>query len=73
MKTKYKIWVGAGAFVVAGTAASGVIGPPADAAPTGVRAGAGSLTLRSSHGGVLRRSTLSTAAPDAGEAGELGN
>ena len=72
MKTKYKIWVGAGAFVVAGTAASGVIGPPADAAPTGLRAGAGSLTLRSSHGGVLLAQHTEHGKPDAGEAGESG-
>ena len=72
MKTKYKIWVGAGAFVVAGTAASGVIGPPAVAAPTGLRAGAGSLTLRSSHGGVLLAQHAEHGKPDAGEAGESG-
>ena len=37
MKTKSKIWLGVGAFVVAGTAAAGVGGPLPAAAASGLR------------------------------------
>jgi hypothetical protein len=72
MKSKRKIWVGVGAFVVAGTAASGVIGPLAEAAPSGIRADAGPASLRSGHGGILLAQHAEHAKPGAGEAGESG-
>ncbi len=72
MKSRRKIWVGVGAFVVAGTAASGVIGPLAEAAPSGVRADVGPASLWSAQGGILLAQHGEHAKPDAGEAGESG-
>ena len=72
MKSKRKIWFGVGAFVVAGTAASGVIGPLAEAAPSGIRADAWPGSLRSGAGRHSARAAREHAKPDAGEAGEAG-
>jgi hypothetical protein len=72
MKSKNKIWFGAGAFVIAGTATSGVMGPLAEAAPSGIRADARPGFFRSPQGGVLLAQHSEHGKPGAGEAGEAG-
>jgi hypothetical protein len=72
MKAKRKIWLGVGAFVVAGTAASGVMGPLAEAAPSDLRADARPGSVRPPQGGVLFAQHSERGKPDAGEAGETG-
>ena len=71
MKNKHKIWYGVGAFVVAGTTASGVIGPAADAAPADLMASASVQSLRTSQRAIVLAQHAEHK-PDAGEAGESG-
>jgi hypothetical protein len=72
MKSKHKIWFGVGAFVVAGTAASGVIGPAADAAPSDLMGSVSHQTFRAPQGGIVLAQHAEHGKPDAGEAGESG-
>jgi hypothetical protein len=72
MKSRHKIWFGVGAFVVAGTTASGVIGPPADAAPTDLMASVSHRNIHAPHGAIVLAQHAEHGKPDAGEAGESG-
>lgn len=76
MKSTHKIWVGVGAFVMAGTAASGVasgvVGPVTKLAPSGVRADAWPGLVGPPRGNVLLAQHAEHAKPNAGEGGEAG-
>jgi hypothetical protein len=78
MKSRHKIWFGVGAFVVAGTAASGVassdssgfVGPAAS--PSGMRADVRPGSDGSALGHILLAQHSEHAKPNDGEAGEGG-
>jgi hypothetical protein len=78
MKSRHKIWFGVGAFVVAGTAASGVassdssgfVGPAAS--PSGVRADVRPGSDGSAQGNILFAQHSEHAKPNDGEGGEAG-
>jgi hypothetical protein len=78
MKSRHKIWFGVGAFVVAGTAASGVassdssgfVGPAAS--PSGMRADVRPGSDGSALGHILLAQHREHAKPNDGEAGEGG-
>jgi len=80
MKSKHKIWVGVGAFVVAGTAASGVassvapdfVGPAAAVTPSGMRADVHLNFAGSARGTILLAQHSEHAKPGGGEGGEAG-
>jgi hypothetical protein len=80
MKSKHKIWFGVGAFVVAGTAASGVassvssgvVAPLAEAAPSGVRADIRPGSPGPAQGNILLAQHSEHDKPGGGEAGEGG-
>lgn len=72
MKSRHKIWYGVGAFVVAGTTASGVIGPAADAAPADLMGSASVQSLGASQRAIVLAQHTEHK-PDAGEAGESGD
>ena len=72
MKSKRKIWLGVGAFVAVGSAASAVTGPLAAGTPSGVRAHAGVATVPVPHvdaNGIVFAQRVEHKA-DVGEGGE---
>jgi hypothetical protein len=72
MKSTHTIWLGVGAFLVACTTASGVIGPAADAAPSDLIGTASNESLRAPQRGILLAQHAEPGKADAGEAGESG-
>lgn len=76
MRSKHKIWVGVGAFVVAGTAASGVAsgfdGSLAKATPSDVRADVRPGLVGAPQGNILLAQHGEHAKPNTGEGGEAG-
>lgn len=75
MKTKHKIWLGVGAVVAVGTAASGVAGKLATGAPSGVGVHVGPTSAQMPHAHpdsfiLAQHAQHGTAEKDAGEAGE---
>ncbi len=75
MKTKHKIWLGVGAVVAVGTAASGVAGKLATGAPSGVGVHVGPTSAQMPHAHpdsfiLAQHAQHGIAEKDAGEAGE---
>jgi hypothetical protein len=70
---RHKIWFGVGAFVVAGTTASGVIGPAADATPADLLRTASPRSIGVPDRAIVLAQHAEHGKPDAGEAGESGD